>query len=41
MRIDPGSQGPIRKNPYRIPLKKRDEEDKAIDEMLDAKVIER
>ena len=41
MRIDTGDHPPIKKRPYRIPLKQRKIVDQAIDEMLEAKVIER
>ena len=40
-RIDTGNHRPIKNRPYRTPLNKREVIDKAIDEMLDAKVIER
>ena len=41
MRIDTGMHPPIKNRPYRIPINKRQVVDKAIDEMLDAKIIER
>ena len=41
MRIDTGSHDPIRKRPYRTPLKQRRLVDSAVDEMMEAAVIER
>ena len=41
MRIDTGDHRPLKNRPYRTPLNKRKIIDKAIDEMLEAKVIER
>ena len=41
MRIDTGNHSPIKKSPYRAPLKQREEISKAVDEMLQAKVIEK
>ena len=41
MKIDTGSHPPIKNRPYRVPLTKRKVIDKAIEEMLEAKVIER
>lgn len=40
-RNDTGNHQPIKTNPYRTPLKLRDDVDKAIDKMLGAKVIEK
>lgn len=41
MRIDTGKNDPIKKNPYRTPLKQREEVNVALEEMLQAGVIER
>ncbi|KAL5006703.1 hypothetical protein ScPMuIL_015509, partial [Solemya velum] len=41
MKIDTGDHPPIKMRPYRVPLHKRKIIDSAIDEMLEAKVIER
>jgi len=41
MKIDTGNHRPIKNRPYRTPHNKRQIIDKAIEEMLDAKVIER
>ena len=41
MRLDTGTCEPIRKHPYRTPLKQRKMIDSAIDEMMQAGVIER
>lgn len=41
MRIDTGTHEPIKKRPYRTPLKQRKTMDSAIDEMMQAGVIER
>ena len=39
MKIDTGNHEPIKMRPYRVPLHKREIVEKAIDEMLEAKVI--
>ena len=41
MKIDTGNHSPIKKSPYRAPLKQREAISKAVDEMLQAKVIEK
>ena len=41
MKIDTGDHAPIKLRPYRVPLQKRDEVNKAIDDMLDANIIKR
>ena len=41
MRIDTGTHAPIRKRPYRTPLKQRKMIDSAVDEMMQAGIIER
>jgi hypothetical protein len=41
MKVDTGDSAPIKLKPYRTPLNKRKVIDKAIDDMLEAKVIER
>jgi len=41
MKIDTGNHRPIKNRPYRTPLNKRQVINQAIDEMLEAKVIER
>ena len=41
MKIDTGDHPPIRKKPYRVPLNKRKTIDKAIDDMLEAGIIQR
>ncbi|MCG8049023.1 MAG: reverse transcriptase domain-containing protein, partial [Candidatus Thiodiazotropha endolucinida] len=41
MKIDTGDHNPIKLRPYRTPLNNRKVIDNAIDEMLDAKIIER
>ncbi|XP_067655940.1 uncharacterized protein [Haliotis asinina] len=39
MRIDTGNHAPIKQRPYRVPLNKRQVVDKAVDDMLEAKII--
>ena len=41
MKIETGDHHPIKNRPYRVPLNKRQIIDKAILEMMDAKIIER
>ena len=41
MHIDTGDHPPIKNRPYRVPLNKRPVVDKAIGELLEAKIIER
>uniref|UniRef100_K1RDD8 Transposon Ty3-I Gag-Pol polyprotein n=1 Tax=Magallana gigas TaxID=29159 RepID=K1RDD8_MAGGI len=41
MKIETGDHQPIKNRPYRVPLNKRQIIDKAILEMMDAKIIER
>lgn len=41
MSIDTGDHDPIKNRPYRVPLNKRQIIDKAVKEMLDAKIIDR
>jgi hypothetical protein len=41
MSIDTGDHDPIKNRPYRVPVNKRQIIDKAVKEMLDAKIIER
>ncbi len=41
MKIDTGNTQPIKLRPYRTPLNNRKVIDKAVDEMLEAKIIER
>ena len=38
--IDTGVQGPIKRRPYRTPLKERKMVDSAVDEMMQAGIIE-
>jgi len=41
MRIDTGDHPPIKNRPYRVPLTKRKVIDEALEQMLEAKIIER
>lgn len=41
MKLDTGEHPPIKNRPYRLPLTKRKCVDKAIDELMEAKIIER
>ena len=41
MRIDTGTHAPIKRRPYRTPLKQRKMVDLAIDEMMQVGIIER